>query len=150
LTAAGTPVAIVCATDARGRVLLVLQNSGIYEGDWLFPGGIVDEGESAEQAARRELSEETGMRAGALDRVGSYDVIAPTVRFRVHIYRTNDLEGELRAEKGSDVRWFDPSDQRLRAGIRYQLREAGVLDEPLEGIVRELATDGVRFERVIG
>jgi 8-oxo-dGTP pyrophosphatase MutT (NUDIX family) len=148
LTAAGTPVAIVCATDARGRVLLVLQNSGMYEGDWLFPGGIVDEGESAEQAARRELSEETGMRAGTLDRVGSYDVIAPTVRFRVHIYRTTDLEGEPRAEKGSDVRWFDPSDQRLRAGIRYQLREAGVLDEPLEGIMRELARDSIRIEKI--
>ena len=145
-----TPVAIVCATDEHGRVLLVLQNSGIYRGEWLFPGGVVDPGETPEQAARRELREETGCEAGALRKTGSYDVTAPTVAFRVYIYRADEVRGELRAEKESDVRWFDPSDQHLRAGVRYQLREAGVLDEPLEGIVRELATDGVRFERVIG
>ena len=36
-----------------------------------FPGGVVDRGEDAATAARRELSEETGFKAGRLTHLGS-------------------------------------------------------------------------------
>lgn len=37
-----------------------------YPGMWVPPGGHCDEGESAEECARRELLEETGYRCGTL------------------------------------------------------------------------------------
>lgn len=42
----------------QGRVLMVKANYKTY---WTFPGGIVDDGESPQQAAVRETREETGL-----------------------------------------------------------------------------------------
>ena len=43
-----------------GMVLLVQEASGAHKGRWGFPKGRVDQGESPESAALRELNEETG------------------------------------------------------------------------------------------
>jgi 8-oxo-dGTP pyrophosphatase MutT (NUDIX family) len=148
VSAGPVPVAIVLATDERGRVLLVLQNSGTYRGEWLFPGGVIEDGERPEDAARRELREETGCEASEVALIARYDVRAPSVAFRVHMFRASGVTGALRAEDASDVRWVAPGDMTLRAGIRYQLREAGILDEPAEAIARDLAADGVEYVRL--
>ncbi|MEM6334069.1 MAG: NUDIX domain-containing protein [Planctomycetota bacterium] len=55
----------VVAVDRSGgavRVLLVKHHAG----HWAFPKGHAEAGETDEQAARRELEEETGVRVGAL------------------------------------------------------------------------------------
>jgi 8-oxo-dGTP pyrophosphatase MutT (NUDIX family) len=54
-----------------GRVLLMKANRYPVGADvWEFPRGIPDEGESFEQAARRELEEETGLRASRMVFIG--------------------------------------------------------------------------------
>ena len=45
-------------TDAEGRVLMVEPN---YKDHWEIPGGLVDEGETAVEACRRECREELGL-----------------------------------------------------------------------------------------
>lgn len=47
------------------RLLLGRRNKPGEAASWSLPGGTLEEGESFEQAARRELAEETGLHAGA-------------------------------------------------------------------------------------
>lgn len=60
-------VARVLAFDAHDRVLL-LDTKLAYTRVWMMPGGALKAGERYAAAARRELWEETGLRAGSLSR----------------------------------------------------------------------------------
>lgn len=61
----------VVALTQDGRVILVRQWRFGSQAEGLeVPGGVVDKGESPEQAAARELEEETGYRPGSMESVG--------------------------------------------------------------------------------
>lgn len=55
--------------------VLLVHPSGPYNrrAAYSIPKGLLDPGEDAEQAARREVEEETGVRPGALSSIGSID-----------------------------------------------------------------------------
>ncbi len=56
----------VLLVDRRGWILLQLRDgAGVYPHHWATVGGAVEPGETAEEAARRELIEETGYHVGA-------------------------------------------------------------------------------------
>ena len=88
-------------------VLLVRRGHPPSQGEWSLPGGAQELGETAEEAARRELAEETTLTVGPLRLVGHFDSIhrdpAGKIRFHYTIldftaaYTTGD------AQPGSDV-----------------------------------------------
>lgn len=62
---------VVIPRDAGGRILLVRMHRYLFpDASWEFVRGSLDQGESPDAAARRELSEETGLQAGAVEGVG--------------------------------------------------------------------------------
>ncbi len=119
------------------EVLLIQRESPPFEQAWAFPGGFVDLGEAPEEAARRELAEETDVRGVPLEQVATFG--DPGRDPRGHVVTVAFLalvpaDMAHRTEAGSDAartRWW-PVDQLpplafdhhriLRCALR-QLRE---------------------------
>lgn len=66
-------VVVLSAEGGTQRVLLIRRGNPPFAGGWALPGGFVEEGERVAEAAPRELTEETGLRADALELLGVYD-----------------------------------------------------------------------------
>jgi ADP-ribose pyrophosphatase len=78
---------------ADGRVVLVRQyRYAVADLVWELPAGRRDPGESPEAGARRELEEEVGLRAGALERISTFWTTPGFCDEVMHLFRATDLE----------------------------------------------------------
>lgn len=88
------------------EILLVQRKDPPFQGMWALPGGFMDMEETLEEAARRELLEETSIRAGELIRFDTYDKPGRDPRGRtitqVFILLWNESQGIPKA--GSDAK----------------------------------------------
>jgi 8-oxo-dGTP diphosphatase len=65
-------VVLFCHEGERLEVLLIKRAREPFKGAWAFPGGFVDQDEKLEQAAARELKEETGIEGVRLEQLGAF------------------------------------------------------------------------------
>ena len=63
---------VVLTREPRPRVLLIRRGHAPFAGRWAIPGGFVEEDETLEAAARRELHEETGVAVKQLEQLGAF------------------------------------------------------------------------------
>jgi ADP-ribose pyrophosphatase len=114
--------AVMMAVDEKKRVLLVCQYRLPAQGMlWELPAGRLDPGETALQAAKRELAEETGYRASKWKRLATFYVSPGYVSEKMTIFLATDLrqgEAEPMGDERIECRWFTTRelDEWIRAG----------------------------------
>ena len=88
------PATLVFVID-DGKILLIDKKTGIGKGKINGPGGKLENGESPEQCARREIFEELGVTVSNLEYCGQQRFqFTDGLSIHVWIYRTFDFEGE--------------------------------------------------------
>jgi 8-oxo-dGTP diphosphatase len=104
-------VVIFTLQSSELHVLLVQRKHWPFEGRWAIPGGFVNMDEGLDQAARRELEEETGVRDIYLEQLFTFGHPKRDPRTRVisvaYIALVSADTQTLRvSEESTDVRWF--------------------------------------------
>ena len=123
------------------KVLLIERALEPFKGKWALPGGFVDMDENLEQAALRELEEETGLKDIFIEQLYTFGTLKRDPRGRVisvaYFALVNLTEHHVKASSdASNAKWFDVDKiptvafdhdeilkiaiQRLRAKVRYQ------------------------------
>lgn len=102
--------AVVLVVDENERVLLVRQyRLPARKRIWELPAGKIDEGETALAAAKRELREETGYRAGRWKKLASYWASPGFLAERMNVYLATELapgEAAPMEDERIEMRWF--------------------------------------------
>ena len=123
------PVALVAHRSARGSL------------QWTLPKGAQEPGESVEQAALREVREETGLEAeliGPLDTIDYWFVWAPDqTRYHkfVHYFLMRAVGGDFadHDHEMEDAAWFEPARAREQMSFANERRLLDLSPDVLAG-----------------
>ena len=87
-----SPSVVLIPIDGDGHVIIVRQYRAPLDREiWEFPAGRLDEGESAEDAARRECEEEIGLVPHRLERLGGFYAAPGFCDEELIFFRVSDL-----------------------------------------------------------
>ena len=81
--AASVDVVVSRMIDGQEHILLIQRKNDPFEGSWALPGGFLDMDETLEQAAVRELKEETCLDALSVSQIGTFSAVDRDPRSRV-------------------------------------------------------------------
>ncbi len=108
------PLPAACCFVSRGKDELLFAQRGVEPclGEWTLPGGFIELDETTEEAALRELQEETSLQGRGLQLVGVSTKSSPHGGIIVVGYSVGEWEGELRpAGDVSDLRFFSKAER---------------------------------------
>ena len=100
--------AVLCFLREDDRVLLIHKKVGLGAGKINGPGGRIEPGEKAEEAAVREMIEEVGLRPRVLQRRAELSFIfTDGYSLRCTVFLAHGYTGELRESREADPFWCD-------------------------------------------
>ncbi len=113
-------IAATCIVERQGKVLMIKRDNQVGYGLWSMPGGYVDRGEVVEEAAAREVQEETGLLVEVQRLVGLFSEAGHPVV--VVAFTAKETGGRLAAgPEAQDIGFFSLDDLPEMAFPRDQL-----------------------------
>ena len=110
------------------RILLIERKAAPFQDTWAFPGGFMEMDETLEQAAIRELAEETGIEGIQLKQFKTYDALNRDPRHRtlstvfIGIVNSN-LNMPKAGDDAKNAQWFEVTNTPVLAFDHGQILE---------------------------
>jgi len=102
---------VAAVIEKDGKVLVARRKPGLVAGGlWEFPGGKLEDGETAEKCLERELEEELGVNARVGDLLCSVPFSGALAAFELLVFRAELLSDSFRLTDHDEIRWQAPGD----------------------------------------
>ena len=92
--------------DATGRIFTTQRGYGDFKDYWEFPGGKMEQGETAEEALKREIWEELETRIVIERFVKTIEWDYPQFHLTLHCYFCHVESGHLELKEHEDAKWL--------------------------------------------
>ncbi|MCK5122961.1 MAG: 8-oxo-dGTP diphosphatase [Candidatus Pacebacteria bacterium] len=98
----------LCIIHQHPKILLGMKKRGHGEGKWNGFGGKVEQGETIEEAARRETKEEAGIEIDKMNKLGilDFEYQDDSGNMEVHIFCAKEFEGSPTESEEMKPKWF--------------------------------------------
>lgn len=101
-------VVLGVVSNSKNQVLMALRPPHVHLGGyWEFPGGKIEQGETAFAALQREMTEEVGIIINAARLILEFDYAQAERTFTFSAWQVTEYVGEPSGCEGQTIQWVD-------------------------------------------
>ena len=125
--------AVIKAENEKGQPIIFATQRGYgdLKGGWEFPGGKIEEGETPQEALKREIMEELDTEISVGDLIDTIEYDYPTFHLSMDCFWCQIVKGDLVLKEHEAAKWLSkdeldsvewlPADGTLISGIKLML-----------------------------
>ena len=125
--------AVIKAENGKGQPIIFATQRGYgdLKGGWEFPGGKIEEGETPQEALKREIMEELDTEISVGDLIDTIEYDYPTFHLSMDCFWCEIVKGDLVLKEHEAAKWLSkdeldsvewlPADVTLISGIKLML-----------------------------
>ena len=99
--------AVICdSLRKKKRIFATARGYGEFKGQWEFPGGKIEEGETPQQALIREIKEELEATISVGELIDTIEYDYPTFHLSMDCFWCEVVKGELKLLEAEAARWL--------------------------------------------
>ena len=101
--------AVIKTIDEKGNIQFFVTQRGYgeFKDKWEFPGGKIEDGETAEEALKREILEELDMKISVGDRIKTVEYDYPTFHLSMDCFICEIEKGTPILKEHEAAKWLD-------------------------------------------
>lgn len=100
--------AVIKAVNDRGEPIIFATQRGYgeFKGGWEFPGGKIEDGETPQEALKREIMEELDTKISVGELIDTIEYDYPEFHLSMDCFWCEIVNGELVLKEHEDARWL--------------------------------------------
>ena len=99
--------AVICdSIKEKHKIFAMSRGYGEFKGQWEFPGGKIEEGETPEQALKREIEEELDTKIEVYDLIDTIEYDYPNFHLSMDCFWCATITGKLALKEAEAAKWL--------------------------------------------
>ena len=92
------------------KIFATARGYGEFKGQWEFPGGKIEDGETSQQALVREIQEDIDTTITVGEMIGTIEFDYPTFHLSMDCFWCEVVDGELKLLEAEDAKWLSKAE----------------------------------------